>query len=419
VVDIVETHGELQQLEKKYGTPFYLFNKEKLLKNYDEIETAFAKRYSKFIIGYSYKTNYLPYLCNLVKNKGAYAEVVSRIEYELALKIGQNPSQIIFNGPVKQYEDIETALDNNSIVNLDSWYEVEYVLNYAKKHPGRLVKVGLRININLIDKKGFSHIQDGLSTGRFGFSVDEQGLLRAIDLLKKLDDIKINCLHGHTSTSSRSTWVFETITRTLCDIAVEHLGESIEYIDVGGGIYGKLPKVMGGEGLPSFDDYAETICGVMNEYRWPQNKQPCLILEPGVSMVASILDFVVKVIDVKIINDRQFALVDGSAYNIKPSLHKMNLPHAIIKSNRTEKKGIYSVVGNTCMEKDILLENVETSVIEKGDFIRIENAGAYTIVLSPPFINVAPPILTKENGNYNIIRNKQNFDDMFGNYLFN
>ena len=157
---------------------------------------------------------------------------------------------------------------------------------------------------------------------------------------------------------------------------------------------------------------------MMNDCRWPQDKLPGLILEPGVSMVASSLDFVAKVIDVKNVNGRNFALVDGSAYNIKPSLHKINLPHAIIKSNGTEEKGIYSVVGYTCMEKDILLENVETSLIEKGDFIRIENAGAYTIVLTPPFINVAPPILAKEDGSYKIIRNKQSFDDMFGNYLF-
>ena len=46
--------------------------------------------------------------------------MVSRLEYDLALKIGQPPDKIIFNGPVKQYEDIELALNNGSIVNLDS-----------------------------------------------------------------------------------------------------------------------------------------------------------------------------------------------------------------------------------------------------------------------------------------------------------
>ena len=53
------------------------------------------------IIGYSYKTNYLPSLIKEMSNLGAYAEVVSRLEYDLALKIGVKPNKIIFNGPLK------------------------------------------------------------------------------------------------------------------------------------------------------------------------------------------------------------------------------------------------------------------------------------------------------------------------------
>ena len=86
-------------------------------------------------MAYSYKTNYTPYLCRIIKSKGGFAEVVSRLEYDLALKVGQKPNKIVFNGPVKCYEDIALALGNKSIVNLDSWTEIDHVAKYARKHP--------------------------------------------------------------------------------------------------------------------------------------------------------------------------------------------------------------------------------------------------------------------------------------------
>jgi diaminopimelate decarboxylase len=86
-------------------------------------------------------------LCRIIKSKGGFAEVVSRLEYDLAIKIGQQPNKIVFNGPVEHYEDIELALENGSIVNLDSWSEIDHVAQYANKNAKKEVKVGLRINI--------------------------------------------------------------------------------------------------------------------------------------------------------------------------------------------------------------------------------------------------------------------------------
>ncbi len=92
---------KLNELKMEFGSSFYLLNVSKLRENYKKIENAFKSRYENFIIGYSYKTNYLPYLCKELSKLGAYAEVVSRLEYDLAIKIGEDPKRIIFNGPLK------------------------------------------------------------------------------------------------------------------------------------------------------------------------------------------------------------------------------------------------------------------------------------------------------------------------------
>ena len=52
----------VKALINKYGDSFYVFDKEKLRGNYSKMYLAFSSKYSNFIIGYSYKTNYLPSL---------------------------------------------------------------------------------------------------------------------------------------------------------------------------------------------------------------------------------------------------------------------------------------------------------------------------------------------------------------------
>jgi diaminopimelate decarboxylase len=110
--------------------------------------------------------------------------------------------------------------------------------------------------------------------------------------------------------------------------------------------------------------------------------------------------------------------VDGSAINIKPTFHKINQPYKIIKAKPTNKVKTYNVVGSTCMEKDYLLTNITGAKAEKNDYIEIFNAGAYTVVLTPPFINPAPPILVRQKNGFKVIRERQTLENMFSNYLF-
>ena len=189
----------LKGLDEKYGAPFYIMNPVQYKKNINDFLNAFKRQYEKVIAGYSFKTNYVPALCNIAKGQGCVAEVVSDMEYALAEKIGFD--KIIFNGPIKRTPNLYHALENGALVNLDSEYEVEFVCKYKKEHPNADVSVGMRININLTDENGNSTIQCGLRFGRFGFPDSIIG--SNIEKLR-LAGIKIIGLHGHTSTSDRA-----------------------------------------------------------------------------------------------------------------------------------------------------------------------------------------------------------------------
>lgn len=400
-----------KKIDSLYGTPFYLFDETAFIKNFEDLSRAFNSLYDNFILAYSYKTNYTPYLCGLIKDMGGWAEVVSRLEYDIALRIGQNPAKIIFNGPVKYYEDIEIAFNNGSLVNLDDWYEIDLIDKYAADYPGKHIRLGIRVNVGLCDQSGDSHIQSSLKTGRFGFSPDRENLQALKKRLDEIPGLSVVSLHGHTSTTDRSLWCFETITRTLCGIAESCFPDTIEYLNIGGGFFGYVPPEMGLKNVPSFDEYAHAVVETMKESKVVMNRCPKLVIEPGVAMVANTFSFVTKVVAVKTILDQIFVIVDGSAFHVKPTMHNVNQPHEFIYRKCSDKSKKFDVVGSTCMEKDIILKDIVEPLPQRCDYIRINNVGAYTTVLSPPFINPAPPILTVDGrGNVILIRHRQSLD---------
>jgi diaminopimelate decarboxylase len=88
----------------------------------------------------------------------------------------------------------------------------------------------------------------------------------------------------------------------------------------------------------------------------------------------------------------------------------------VIPEREEVDSDIYDLVGYTCMEKDYLINKLKMKKLEIGDYIKIKNVGAYTIVLTPPFIKEEPPILVSENGTYREIRKRQTVDNFFLDY---
>lgn len=406
----------LKTLDESYGSSFFILDVEKLRDNYTKMYHAFQRRYENFIIGYSYKTNYLPLICKELSRLGAYAEVVSRLEYDLAIKIGEDPKRIIFNGPIKREEDIWYALKNGSIVHIDSLYEVEYVKKYAALHKNEEVKIGIRVNFDL-SENGESILQDGYEVSRFGLCTENGSFVKAITALKEFANIKITSLHGHFSTKNRTIESYRKRTENICELAKTYCFETIEWIDIGGGIYGELPLSFPIQ-APTFNDYAEVVCSVMNKHFPKGGRRPVLVLEPGVAMVANTMSFVAKVVEIKEIRDTSFVVVDGSVHNIKPTMHKMNLPMKIFSGNQGKERKLYHIVGYTCMEKDYLAYDVFAEIPKVGDYILFENVGAYTLVFNPPFIKERPAILALERDGMKMVRRKETFNQFFNEDLY-
>ena len=397
----------LKELDETFGSPFYLMDADKYRSNINNFLAAFKKRYEKVVAGYSFKTNYVPALCKIALEEGVMAEVVSEMEYELARKIGFE--NVIFNGPIKRTAIFEKALKQGAIINLDSEYEVDMICNYAKQYSGADIKIGMRININLTDENGNSTIQCGLRFGRFGFPSDI--IAHNIERLREVG-VKIVSLHGHTSTSDRAVLNYKIITQHMLLVCEQYKLNDLEWFDIGGGYFGAAPEGMDLTGRPTYEDYANCVLDETLANEWFVRVQPTIVIEPGSSVVSNVFSYYTKVYQNKKVGKVNFVMVDGTVFDVKPTLHSNNLPHDVYRSVESEETYTCDVVGSTCMEKDVLLKEVALPKLNAGDFIKFKGVGAYTICLTPTFINFLAPILTVDNGEYKEVRRRQNVDDI-------
>ena len=366
-------------------TPFFRIKEKDLLYDISLLKTSLSENWGNYIIGYSVKTNSLPWLLTFLKREGFYAEVVSKTEYELVTELGFSKNHIIYNGPIKDKKTFENVLLAGGYVNLDSNYELDWIENLSVLYPDRHFKIGLRVNCDIASLcPGEQLVEE--EGGRFGYCYENGVLKEAIDRIGKLPNVFTAGLHLHSSTQSRTVNVFGALAKMAVRIAKEY-NLALDYVDMGGGYFG------GRDDKPDYRDYFKEICRELSVFFKPE--KTVLIAEPGVSLISRATTFETSVIDVKDIRGRKFVVTDGSRTNLNPLVTRHVYPHhmeyASDKSLR-EKEASQWICGATCMEYDRLFEITDDAALVPGDKIIYDTAGGYTMCLNPLFINYFPAV---------------------------
>lgn len=374
-------------MERK--TPYYVINRKELDDNFNKLKQALEDHWGNGIIGYSYKTNALPWVISHFDSLGCYAEVVSEDEYNLAKHIGVSGDRIIYNGPIKTKETFLEAITNGCIVNIDSQRELEW-LGEVTRDDG---KIGLRVNFD-IEKSCPGQSQCGDEGGRFGFCYENGEFEKA---LKKVcqQGHRVAGLHLHTSSRTRGLDIYRAIAEMACRIA-ETFDLQLDYVDVGGGFFGGLPT------KPQFDEYMALMAGILRRRFSPE--KTALILEPGMAVIGAPVSYVTTVIDVKDTTANRFVITDGSRTSIDPLMTKSN--YFCRYHRHTDKPALPKQVigGFTCMEHDRLFTAVDQPELSVGDQIIYEKVGAYTMCLTPLFIRYFPDVYVDDGLTMKLVR---------------
>ncbi len=398
----------LNELTDKYGKAFYLLDSKQFEQNFKDLKNAFSSIYKNFNIAYSYKTNYTPKLCKIINQLGGYAEVVSEMEMEIALRVGVQPKNIIWNGPIKCEGKLKELLLLGGTVNIDSVFEIETVQKIAKENPNIKLNLGIRCNFD---------VGDGVIS-RFGFDVESEEFEKALDFVKETDNIHLINIQCHFAKRNVEYWPARA--KGMASLALkvqDKIGYLPDRIDIGGGLYGHMDdalKCQFKNVIPEYCDYAQAAATIFKEY-FPDAK-PELLIEPGSALVGDCMKFVGVVETIKTVRGKTFATMLGSQKNI--SMTGVNPPMDIIKVNKERKTyQDLDVVGYTCIEGDVLYHGYNGD-LAVGDYIVFSNCGSYSLVMKPPFILPNFPVLDISRGKTELIKRGEIFDDLFHTFEF-
>lgn len=362
-------------------TPYFIIDENALDNNFYYLRQSLDNVWQNNIIGYSYKTNALPWIINHFNELGCYAEVVSSDEYKLAISIGVEKDHIIYNGIAKTKDTFLEAIRNHAFVNIDSEYEIEWLKELEEGD----YSVGIRCNFDL-ETRCPGQSQCGDEGERFGFCYENGELKRAIDLIEEYG-VKVAGLHLHKSSKTRMPEIYRAIAETAVEITKSY-NLSLSYIDIGGGFFGGLKT------KPQFPEYFSTISSILKRQFDPANTT--IIIEPGMAVIGAAVDYITTVLDIKKTIRNVFIVTDGSRTQIDPLMTKSNY---FFEINRLSGKRVtierQTVTGFTCMEHDRLFELFDDREILPGDKIIYHKVGAYTMCLSPLFIKWFPEVYLK------------------------
>ncbi len=401
----------IDDLLNQHGSPLFVVSEKKLRRNAQRIKRAFTGRYPNVVFGWSYKTNYLGAICNVLHQEEAFAEVVSEFEYEKARALGVPGHCILFNGPYKQRKILETAVNEGAhihIDHLDELYELEKIANEIQKK----IPVTIRLNFDTGYTEPWS---------RFGFNVESGQAMDAAWRIATSQYLELVGLHSHIGTFITETKAYGNQVRIMCNFMNEvekRTGCTIEYLDIGGG-FASLNSLQGvylppEQIVPSIEQYAEAICEVLLECTHEREargcKRPTLVLETGRAMVDDTEVLITTVAANKRMPDGKRAVIVNAGVNLLFTAFWYN--HNVTPTRPLPGKPEETIVyGPLCMNIDVMRYSIMLPPLKVGDHLVFGPVGAYNHTQWLQFIEYRPNVvMIHEDKSVSVIRAAENLD---------
>ncbi|RLI91366.1 MAG: diaminopimelate decarboxylase [Candidatus Altiarchaeales archaeon] len=402
----------LLKIAEKFGTPLYVYDEDQIRKNYRTFLSAFKSKYKNTKIFYAYKANSSLAICHMLRQEGAGADVVSECELITARRVGIKPMNIIFTGNGKTDRELQTAVDSDVIINVDSMDEL-YRLHKIAKGKRKSAKISFRINPS-IDARTHPKIATGLRESKFGIHLENDLAFKAYRLAKELEWIEILGIHTHIGSQITDVKPFketaEKIMQFVCELK-EKLEIKLRFIDLGGGLGISYRR----ESAPSPESLAEAIVPVIRRFNARMGYDPELWLEPGRYIVGNAGVLLCKVTGVKETPYKKFVSVDtGFNALMRPAMY--NSYHSVRVLNKSEEESteIYDIAGNICESGDILAKERKLPKVECGDIIAILDVGAYGFSMSSQYnLRPRPSEVLVWGETVEVIRERETCEDFF------
>ncbi|MEN9885187.1 MAG: diaminopimelate decarboxylase, partial [Bacteroidota bacterium] len=171
-----------------YGTPLYVYDKERVVYQYQQLKQAFQKTNTRFFYACKALTNVN--ILKVLAEEGSGIDCVSMNEVRLALLAGFLPERIIFTPNSVGIDEYLEATAIGVHINIDNLSVLEAFGNtFGESYP-----VIVRLNPHIM-AGGNLKISTGHIDSKFGISVDQ---VDSILEIMKATNLVVKGLHQHT-----------------------------------------------------------------------------------------------------------------------------------------------------------------------------------------------------------------------------
>ena len=393
----------LKYLADKFGTPLYVYSRNAIKYSYMRYVSAFGDD-CFFKICFAVKANSNLAILHLLSKMGAGFDIVSVGELEKVLLAGANPSDVVFSGVGKQYNEIYKAVDLGiGCFNVESFNELLKIIEVANL-LGRKVNISIRVNPG-VDAKTHPYISTSLKESKFGVNLKDAKLLYQ-------ESVKHSCLNVegvdyHIGSQITDLEPFSQALDCVIDFIKDLIkdGIKVKHINIGGGFavpYNKVDQII------YLHQYINLVKQKLSDAKLSFLK---IIVEPGRFILGLAGVLLTKVIYIKKNDDRCFFVVDAAMNDfMRPALYQAVHPIEVV-SQTSNNLQVGDVVGPVCESSDIFARQTKLAVNEE-DYVIIRGAGAYGAVMSSNYNsrNRAAEVMV-DNDKYHCIRRRESIRD--------
>ncbi len=402
------TKEQLDEIIKKYPTPFHLYDEKGIRENVKAVNEAFSwnKGFKEY---FAVKANPNPFLINILREYGCGCDCSSYTELMLSEAMGCRGNEIMFSSNDTPAEDYVYAEKLGAVINLDDFTHIDFLEKTIGYIPKR---ISCRYNPGGVFEMG-NGIMDNPGDAKYGMTTEQ--MFEAFRILKEKGAQKFG-IHAFLASNTVTNDYYPVLAKELFELAVKlekETGADIEFINLSGGV-----------GIPYTPDMEPNdiraigagVKKVYEEVLAPAGMGDVAIYsEMGRFMMGPYGCLVTKAIHEKHTH-KEYIGVDACAVDLmRPAMYGAYHHITVMGKEDRPSDHKYDIAGSLCENNDKFAVNRMLPEIEKGDLLVIHDTGAHGYAMGYNYNGKlkSAEILLKEDGSTELIRRAETPKDYF------